>query len=425
MNTSQCSAASSENLTECLDMYRKEAEQKIENMKDLLRKAKITIDKQKAEIVQKNEVIEGQINKYAQLESVFQKYLNEEKKTFDASQVLKVLASVDVDGINWICLKCTHSIEWIRESELQDLPNDIIPSAINQQEYERMKENYEKIQKQSQSELQNVINQYEERMKRLKQENEVVQRKFQETLTNLNQTNKKNEENLQFLNEKVSEIIDESQEIRENCLGYMAEENDEAVRKECMNKVKLLLIKMQKSISANAENDCLNTIKEHVILLQQTLFEALKKQHSTIQDASNQEKQWEDKYKQLSKQKEAEKAEKEEILSQGRKMIKDLQKNLENLKIESQKQIKERDIKIEFLQQEMKKNVNIQYIKNILIKFFNSDQSVKERTLPVIQTVLQFSQAESEILKNAWLRDQSTVRSTMSNIGKMFSFGSS
>lgn len=37
-----------------------------------------------------------------------------------------------------------------------------------------------------------------------------------------------------------------SQEIRESSLGYMAEENEENIRKECMSKVKVMLMKMQK-----------------------------------------------------------------------------------------------------------------------------------------------------------------------------------
>lgn len=60
--------------------------------------------------------------------------------------------------------------------------------------------------------------------------------------------------------------------------------------------------------------------------------------------------------------------------------IKDLQKTMGDAKVEHAKQVKERDIKIEFMQQEMKKNVNILYIKNILIKFFNSDFSVSKQT---------------------------------------------
>ena len=52
-------------------------------------------------------------------------------------------------------------------------------------------------------------------------------------------------------------------------------------------------------------------------------------------------------------------------------------------------QMKEKEVKIEFLSKEVKKNINVQYIKNILIKFLiSNDKNFREKTLPVIATVL-------------------------------------
>jgi len=52
-------------------------------------------------------------------------------------------------------------------------------------------------------------------------------------------------------------------------------------------------------------------------------------------------------------------------------------------------QMKEKEAKIEFLSKEVKKNINVQYIKNILIKFLiSNDKNFREKTLPVIATVL-------------------------------------
>ena len=56
--------------------------------------------------------------------------------------------------------------------------------------------------------------------------------------------------------------------------------------------------------------------------------------------------------------------------------IRELENLLETIQIETSKIIKEKELKLEFLNQELKKNVNTQYIKNILLKFFNSDISV-------------------------------------------------
>ena len=52
-------------------------------------------------------------------------------------------------------------------------------------------------------------------------------------------------------------------------------------------------------------------------------------------------------------------------------------------------QMKEKEVKIEFLSKEVKKNINVQYIKNILIKFLiSNDKNFREKTLPVIANVL-------------------------------------
>ena len=65
-----------------------------------------------------------------------------------------------------------------------------------------------------------------------------------------------------------------------------------------------------------------------------------------------------------------------EVLESGRKKIKDIESQLDELSFQKSKIQKESSLKIEFLQQEMKKNVNTQYIKNIILKFFSSDISV-------------------------------------------------
>lgn len=65
----------------------------------------------------------------------------------------------------------------------------------------------------------------------------------------LNTTIKNHQNLLSTMTDKVSKIIDDSQEIRENSLGYMAEENEESIRKECFNKVKIMLMKMQKQVT--------------------------------------------------------------------------------------------------------------------------------------------------------------------------------
>lgn len=80
------------------------------------------------------------------------------------------------------------------------------------------------------------------------------------------------------------------------------------------------------------------------------------------------------------------------------------------MRMEAQKGIKERDLQIEFLGKELKKNANVQYIKNILINFLtNPDYTVREKVIPVLGTVLQFSPIEFENVKTAWEKDHKSL----------------
>ena len=67
-----------------------------------------------------------------------------------------------------------------------------------------------------------------------------------------------------------------SEQIRENCLLYLHEESDENTKNECLNKMKFLLIELQK-MNYQYEYSSLNEIKDHILLLHQTLYDSLKR----------------------------------------------------------------------------------------------------------------------------------------------------
>lgn len=99
-----------------------------------------------------------------------------------------------------------------------------------------------------------------------------------------------------------------------------------------------------------------------------------------------------------------------DLVELGRKKMKELENTIETMRMEAQKGIKERDLQIEFLGKELKKNANVQYIKNILINFLtNPDYTVREKVIPVLGTVLQFSPIEFENVKTAWEKDHKSL----------------
>lgn len=57
---------------------------------------------------------------------------------------------------------------------------------------------------------------------------------------------------------------------------YLHEESDENTKNECLNKMKFLLIELQK-MNFQYEYSSMNEIKDHILLLHQTLYDSLKK----------------------------------------------------------------------------------------------------------------------------------------------------
>ena len=69
---------------------------------------------------------------------------------------------------------------------------------------------------------------------------------------------------------------DIKEQIRENCLLYLHEESDENTKTECLNKMNFLLIELPK-MNFQYEYSSMNEIKDHILLLHQTLYDSLKK----------------------------------------------------------------------------------------------------------------------------------------------------
>jgi len=83
---------------------------------------------------------------------------------------------------------------------------------------------------------------------------------------------------------------------------------------------------------------------------------------------------------------------------------------IEHIKLETAKYLREKDLRLDFLNKELKKNANIEYIRNVVYNFItNPDLSVREKLIPVIGTVLQFSQTEQEGAKDAWAGERNSV----------------
>lgn len=69
---------------------------------------------------------------------------------------------------------------------------------------------------------------------------------------------------------------------------YLNEESDENSKNDCMNKMKILLIQLQK-MNFDYEFTSINLVKDHILVLHQTLFEVLKKLNNVNNELNHQE----------------------------------------------------------------------------------------------------------------------------------------
>lgn len=181
-----------------------------------------------------------------------------------------------------------------------------------------------------------------------------------------------------------------------------------------MNQMAYLL----KTLEQTQLDEKFSAFKDHLLIMHQTVYDIMKRQARAEQDIAALDRAFQQKIDLLSEEKEKANAQKMEILEQSRKRVRDLEGRLQAQEAEAQKSGRELQLKVQFLQQELSKNVNTQYIKNILLKFVESEYQVQLPLTQVIGTVLQFSDAELERFRTHWQRSVK-LQTSLNSFGKL------
>ncbi|CAD8145310.1 unnamed protein product [Paramecium octaurelia] len=355
-------------------------EEKIEQQKQLIIKAKLTIDKLRAELAEKTQQLQEEKQKNENLEQIVNKYLGDEKKIVCE----RVLAKVKVEEIEWICIK-NNGIEWVRESEFNKQLNSQLHEDIKLLDYSKSKDD-----------ILVVAQQYDQRMKILQQECFQSEKKKQEILTLFNDLQNEFDKYKQEIMQNINEVVNQSEQIRETTLTLVDQSAD------CEAKIKLLLLQLLKSCSPQ-----LHSLKQHLITLNQTIYELIQQQQEQSNLIEQQGKEHKQRILEIEEERKMEREQKIQHFENGRQQIQLLENTIDQIT----KELREKNIKIDRLCQENQKNANIQYIKNVIIRFFTEEYSVKQKTIPVIATVLQFTEAEHAIVQQAWERDSKSFLS--------------
>ena len=86
----------------------------------------------------------------------------------------------------------------------------------------------------------------------------------------------------------LNDLIEESEDIRETTLLYMNDECDENTKEECLNKIKILLMKFQ-DMDLSSNYIMVSKLKDHFLILHQTLFDLLKQIKISSSELNSQE----------------------------------------------------------------------------------------------------------------------------------------
>jgi hypothetical protein len=392
----------------------KEFEQKNQKLGELLLTTKRLLDKRNNEYETKVKELEASKQEYNEIYALYQNYINDDSKhKIDMAKATKVTARVKLDAVIWTCIRFEDKIEWYREESI------FSSGAENKEKYNRLnpaevfdpveKENFEKVKKEMKNTQEELIKQYETRVQKMQAQWESSEKKNLELRELAKSLSKSNDSRSNEFSKLITSLVDESTEIRERSLLYLNSDSDENTKNEAMNKMKFLLNNLQK-ISFQHDLAILNDLKTHILLLHQTLYDSLKQLGNAQAEIIQLDKAWKKSFDTLVGDLEKEKKDKQEVIEMGRKKIKDLEGQIEYIKLETAKYLREKDLKIEFLNKELKKNANTEYIRNIVYSFMtNQDLTVREKLIPVIATVLQFPQNDLDNAKVVWDRERKSI----------------
>eukprot|EP01017_Pseudomicrothorax_dubius_P023152 TRINITY_DN24836_c0_g1_i2.p1 TRINITY_DN24836_c0_g1~~TRINITY_DN24836_c0_g1_i2.p1 ORF type:complete len:409 (+),score=135.18 TRINITY_DN24836_c0_g1_i2:28-1254(+) len=391
----------------------------VEKYKAALEKAVRAYDAQKTKLAERTAEAEDLRRQNEELTTMVKKYIQEEKPQLDIESVNAVVCHLVVDAVPWVGLKTRNGFEWTREDTFLPLLDEAakarltIPEAFDLGDAAAAKKELAAVKASAEQELATVLKQYEGRFKKMQSHLEESEKRIGE----LTEAHRASNATIEEFKKIINVLVEASEEIREGNLLYVNEDADAGTRTEAMTSVKARLAELQR-LSFDGRLAPLVDVKEHLLLLHETLFDALRKLKTSSEELGQQEKSWRQTCDALIAEKEKEKREKLDIVDVGRKKVRELETAFEAYKQEAGKSLREKDQEIEFLRREAKKNVNTQYVKNILQNFFAApDAKVQEKLLPVLGTVLQFTPDESATLLENWKRN------TTSSFSKFLGFG--
>lgn len=140
--------------------------------------------------------------------------------------------------------------------------------------------------------------------------------------------------------------------------------------------------------------------RDHIIMLHQSIDDAINRLELAYEDQRTTETQFKNKLEQASSQIKKERRERLAVIEEAKNYQAEAEKKIESLNDNYLKEKKEKEIQIEVVASQAKKNVNLQYIKNLVIRYLTTrDANVRGSMVPAIGSALLLSEEELEQIK--------------------------
>jgi len=384
---------------------------KVEHQRNLLIKAKKSLNVQKSDFVEKNKELEEAHKHIEDLETLIEQYVKEEKGSLDVEKVEAVKAKVVVNSTPWILVRVDGTFEWVLEESLpvEDKENSAepeskpipainghaIPLSINyDEEIGRM----QKEEADYDQQLQNIVTQYEARIKRMQESMDSLEKSYGGAQEEYRHLVSHFEKSTKLKESEFSSLIDASVKVAEHGRTISALDiTREAERDK-------FVTDLQATITNLLQTPCFNTddhssaIKEHCLLLHKVFRESIKILFSHIDQMSSQESAWKSTCDSLINQKDQEKNRQTDETQRYHIRIEDLERQVLKLRAEHYDTVRRKDDDVEKLTRELK-GLNIPYLKNVIYKYLTEpDNTVKVKLIPVISTILRYDEEENNAI---------------------------
>lgn len=328
---------------------------RIEKMKGLLTKAKLTINEYKRKADEAEERLEEEQRRAKDLQNRLDIALNRPPPA--AHEVAGVQARVKSEGTVWMLVRKTGSeLEWYREDlirvVLPSLPEVVdcatsTPSVIS-------------------AHISTFLKQHEDRVKKLQDANSQLESSLaslQKTYKELQQTAKDREMQLRG-NGEMAHLISESKVLHTQ-LYALLEKDD--VNPEALAPLQQAIIRFLQSPAK--QNQDTENAKEHLSVLQKSLLDLARRLLYCRKELQTQENDWKSTCSALISEKDDLKSKLTQIQTDFAQFRDFSGQKIAEMTESNEKVLLEKTLEIEKLSKEVKKGVNLAYLRNVLVQY--------------------------------------------------------